>query len=257
MRPNSSCAAAPAPASAKTREAGDEVVGRVQQVRGQQRAEREEQTPPIDHEEMTPSEASRNGRRTDGGNARALRRQPRPCRCASTGSGMKQRADERDREQHEQDDVGQHARRGRELRRAPAETSTPRPMPPALTTPLVRPTPAGSRAGCRSSSAALAAPRARPVARPCSAAGDEQPRDRVGEHEQRPTSPSAWRARRAGPGGGRPRRTDGPASSSAASTPKAYDGVDQRQHDRREAPQLAVGAVERARACRTRTARAR
>ena len=42
----------------------------------------------------------------------------------------------------------------------------PRPMPPALATPLVRPTDPGSRRGCRSSSAAAAALSARPVARP-------------------------------------------------------------------------------------------
>ena len=71
-------------------------------------------SPPIDHEEITPSAASRNGRRTTGGMLG---------RCGvSRGRdrvvdrlGHQQRADEGDREEHEQRDVRQHARRGREL----------------------------------------------------------------------------------------------------------------------------------------------
>lgn len=50
-----------------------------------------------------------------------------------------------------------------------AEISTPSPIPPALATPLCRPTALASRRGWRSSSAALAALRVSPVASPCKA----------------------------------------------------------------------------------------
>ena len=71
-------------------------------------------SPPTDHEEITASAASRNGRRTTAGIDGPLRRQPR-ARALGDRLGHQQRAHEGDREQHEQRDVGQHARRGREL----------------------------------------------------------------------------------------------------------------------------------------------
>ena len=95
------------------------------------------------------------------------------------------------------------------------------PMPAALTTPFVRPAPAGSRRGCRSSSAALAAPRARPVATPW------MPR----ATKSQATEPALMKitvvpmstARETSRTGRRPTRSDTlPASSSATRTPNAY-----------------------------------
>ena len=187
--------------------------------------------------------------------ARALRRQPRP-RARADGLGHPQRADERDREQREQHDVREHARRRAQLDRGAEETSMPRPMPPALTTPLVRPTAAGSRRGCRSSSAALGGAEREAGGEALECRARRTASDRVGEHEQDASSPSARRARPAAPAGGRPRRKRGRrgAGSRARRTRTSRRSASGRAA---RSPRARGRCRRAATACRTRTARAR
>ena len=92
---------------------GHEVVVGVQQL-ADSAGPSERNRPPIDQLEITASAARKNGRRTSAGMlGRCGVSVTRPVAC--DGLGHPQRAVEGDREQDEQDDVGEHAGRGGEL----------------------------------------------------------------------------------------------------------------------------------------------
>ena len=199
-------------------------------------------SPPIDQLEITASAARKNGRRTVAGTCgRCGVRRTRPV--ALDGLGHQQRADEGDREQDEQDDVGQHARRGRELDERGgdqhAEAHAARADDAVGEADLGR---VAVRVQVQQRGAGGAEREAGGDA--LDAARDEQPRRRVREHEQH------------GGGHQRPERGQqhGPAADLVAEPAgeqqrrqhaEGVGRVDEREHDRREAPQLAVGAVQR------------
>ena len=175
--------------------------------------------PPIDHEEITPSAASRKGRRTAGGMLGRCGVSRGRERCV-TGSGISSAPTKAIAKSTNSATYG--STRGAGANSTSAEDSkTPSAIPPALTTPFVSPTPAGSRRGCRSSSAALAAPSASPVAIPWSPrATNNQATDDASMNATDVTS-SAPRATSST--GRRPHSSlTRPASRSASNTPNAY-----------------------------------
>ena len=248
VRPKTSWATAAEPASAKTPRPGDEVVGRVEQRRRELRAEREEQA--ADRPRRDDAERGEQER------AGAPRRDARPLRRQAQARARRRPARASARRPRRRSRRARTARR-RAARAARAANSTKRGGDEHAeaharrrsTTPLVSPTPAGSRRGCRSSSAALAAPSASAGREPLHAAGDEQPDDRVGEHEEHGRAHE--RAERD--------EQDRPAADLVGHAAgeeqrgehaERVGRVDEREDERREAPELAVDAVERRRRAR-------
>ena len=215
----------------------------MEQARRELRAEREEQ-------------ATDRPRRDDGergqeerpphlpGHARPLRRQPHPPARADR-LGHRQRPDECDREQREQHDVREHARRREQLDRGGGHEHS-------------EPEPAGAHHAVREADGRRVAAwvqvehrGARSAERearrePLQPARHEQPDDRVGEHEDDAGHHQA--AERD--------EQDGPAADlvgQAAGEDQAREhaervrAVDEREDERGEAPELAVDPVERRR----------
>ena len=223
---------------------GDDHVRRAEQMHGEL-GPSEKKSAPIDQEESTARPARTNGRRTTAGTARALER-----RAGSRVRSTPARASSTHRRTR--------SRRGRAGRRMAATRGASRAA--RATTrrgcrgrfrgrgrdAFVRPTPAGSRRGCRSSSAALAALSAAPVARPWrpratnSQATESARMKRTVDAISTPSAASRT--------GRRPTSSETPPGEQQRGEDAERVGrVDEGQRQRREVPELAVGAIERRR----------
>src|SRR5512133_1174286 len=172
--------------------------------------------PPIDQDEMTPRAASRKGRRTADG-------------ALGDRLGHPPDALEGDREEHEQRYVGKHARGGQELDEGSRDEHAEAQAPGAHdavgqpdaggVAPWVQIEQSGARRAERGAGG-----------QPLHAAGDEEPHDRVRQHEEH------GGAHQGGKGG-----------EQHGEHAESVGRVDEREDERREPPQLTVDAVERRR----------
>ena len=246
VRPNRSCAAAPEPASAKTLRPATRwsfVWNRVAESCGPSERNR----PPTDHDEMTREGGEGERAAHDRRDARALRRQPR-ARAAADGLGHPRDADERDGEEDEQRDVGEDARRREQLderRRDEHAEAHPAGAHDAVRQADARWVAAGMEVEERGAGRAQ-----REAGREAlDAAGDEEPDHGVGDHED---DGRAHERRERG-------QQDGPPADLVGDPAREDQGredaervgrVDERQDDGREAPERAIGAVQRRRRAR-------
>ena len=166
---------------------GHEVVGRVEEVAGELRAERQEQAAdrPRGHDAQG---GEQEGAAHRGAGRSATAGSGAGASASATGSGMRQTPARAIAKSTNSATYGSTRGAGRNSTKA-AETSTPRPMPPALTHAVGQPD-AGRVAARVEVEQRGAGGAERGAGRQAlHAARDEEPDDRVGEHEERPWRP--------------------------------------------------------------------
>ena len=222
-------------------ERGHDVVVGVQQRGAERRAERDEQAadrPARDHGQRGKEERAPDDRR----DARALRRELHAAgrlRRARASAARRRRRSRRARAARR---TGARAARGR-ARRAARRCRCRGPCRRRWRRRWSGRPRRGCGVGCRSSSAALAAPSARPVARPWMPRATNS--QTVESASMNRTLVAISVPSEASSTGRRPISSESAAGEQQRGQhAERVRRVDQRQHDRREAPELAVGAVE-------------
>ena len=225
-------------------ERGDQVVVGVQQGRAQQRAERDEQPadrPDRDHGQRGQQERAPDRRRGRSGAAGSAGRG----RWRVTGSGIRSAPEKAIAKRTNSTTYGSTRGAGASSTSS-AETSDAQAHPAGADDAVGQPDRGRVAGGCRSSSAALAAPSARPVARPwMPRATNSHATESASMNRTLVAISVAERAQQHGPAADLVRQPAG--EQQRGEDAEGVRRVDQRQHERREAPELAVGAVERGR----------
>ena len=223
--------------------AQEQVLG-VEERRGELRPEREEQAadrPRRDHGERGEQERAPHDRR----HARPLRCQARAPAAPFDRLGHPQRARERDREEDQQQHVRQHARRRQQLDDRSAHQYA-QPHARGAHDTVGQPDPRRIAPRVQVEQRGTCGAEREPRGQPLHAARGEQPRDGVGDHEEeRRGHQRSQRDEQHRPPPDLVRHAAG--EQERGEHAERVGRVDEREHRRREAPQLAIRRVERRR----------